>query len=71
MEDQLVDRATFIKEGRTVMSTFLFPNGMIVTCGTDGKQIPFLQGKYTRLLHEDITKYSDAKTQWNGYEAAK
>jgi len=53
-----------------VMSTFLFPNGMVITCGWDDKQIPELQGEYTPELHEKIKVNSDARTKWSGFENA-
>ena len=39
---------------RRVKSSTLFPNGMIVTFGTDGEQIGELQGAYAIDLHKRI-----------------
>jgi len=50
-----------------VMSTYKFPNGMIITCDYDGEQIPELQGKYSKELVEKIKQRSDQRTIWNGF----
>lgn len=51
-----------------VNATYKFPNGMIITFGYNGKQIPELQGVYSKELHEKIRQSSDDKTSWNGFE---
>ncbi len=57
----------FIDSGQKVAITYLFPNGMVATCGHDNQQIGMLQGSYTKELHEKIKKYSDERTIWRGF----
>jgi len=35
---------------------WLFPNGMVCSCGKDDQQIPGLQGRYNIILHKKILK---------------
>lgn len=55
------------KKTKLVMATYKFPNGMVVTFGYDSKQIPELQGVYSKQLHKKIELQSDSKTSWNGF----
>jgi hypothetical protein len=55
------------KESEIAMFTYLFPNGMVVTCDINGNQIPSLQGKYTKELHLTILRRSCANTEWQGF----
>ncbi len=50
-----------------VVATYLWENGMVMTLGRDGQQIPELQGKHTPELVEAIRARSDEKTKWNGF----
>lgn len=49
-----------------IKEVFLFPNGMIATFDTDGKQIPELQGICTEDLTKKIYSQSDEDTIWTG-----
>ncbi len=65
--DSFEENQRFIDSGEKVAVTYLFPNGMVCTCGYDDQQIGMLQGRYTKELHEKIKKYSDERTIWNGF----
>lgn len=52
---------------KKVMAAYKFPNGNVASFGYDGKQIPELQGVYSKELHEKIKQRSDSNTQWNGF----
>ncbi|MES2134477.1 MAG: hypothetical protein V4506_19175 [Bacteroidota bacterium] len=54
-----------------VKSTYLFPNGMVVTFGFNCQQIPSLQGQLNKRLYTKIKKHSDEKTIWYGFENIK
>lgn len=54
-----------------VRTTYLFPNNMIITFDSAGKQIPDLQGRYTDALHSEIKKHSDDKTEWIGFSSSE
>jgi hypothetical protein len=50
-----------------VKSSFKCANGMVATFGFDFKQIPELNGPYTKELHELIRMNSDERTQLIGF----
>lgn len=50
-----------------VASSFKCANGMVVTFGFDFKQIPELNGPYTKELHALIRMNSDERTQLIGF----
>lgn len=52
---------------KDVKAVYKFPNGMVATCDFDGKQIPELQGKYSKELHEKIFERSSYLTEWRGF----
>lgn len=58
-----------MKKHDIVLATYKFSNGMVATVGYDDQQIPELQGKYTKELHEQIKDRSDHRTKWNGFNA--
>jgi len=51
-----------------IAATYLFDNGMVMTFGTDGQQIPELQGKHTPELRQKIIEASDSMTEWIGWK---
>lgn len=57
-----------MRNNSLVFATYAFPNGMVATFGYDDKQIPELQGVYTRDLHDKIKERSNEKTSWNGWQ---
>jgi hypothetical protein len=50
-----------------IKSTHLFQNGMVMTFGEDGEQIPDLQGPYSSILHKKLIELSDENTEWWGW----
>ena len=50
-----------------VKSTWLWQNGMVMTFGTDGEQIPELQGERTPELARAIRARSTPWTEWIGW----
>lgn len=51
----------------TVASVYLWKNEMVMVFGTDGEQIPELQGKADQDRIRAIQRRSTASTEWNGF----
>ena len=52
---------------KKAMYVYKFPNGMVAVCGKDDQQIPELQGRYTKELHQKIIDNSTPETIWKGF----
>lgn len=50
-----------------VRSTYRWANGMVMTFGWDGEQIPELQGPYSDELAAAIRRRSCSVTEWVGF----
>lgn len=50
-----------------VGSVYLWQNGMVMTFGEDGHQMPDLQGRNTPELLEKISLRSSPTTSWIGF----
>lgn len=57
----------FTERGEKIKTTFKFPNNMVATCCKDGCQIGFLQGSYSKELHDKLEKFADKNTEWIGF----
>lgn len=51
-----------------VIAAYCWVNGMVMTFGQDGEQIPELQGRRTPELIQEIIKHSDEETKFHGLE---
>ena len=65
-ESEALNKA-FVTSGNKVMATYRFPNGNVATFGYNGKQIPMLQGVYSKELEDKIRQHSDQRTRWEGF----
>lgn len=55
-----------VKE-KKIQATYLFPNDMVFTYDLEDEQIPQLQGKYSKELHQKLIEQASPNTRWYGF----
>ena len=57
-----------MKESKTIMSLFIFPNGMVAACDKEGQQIREYQGEVGKMLLKALTALDEESEAYLNYQ---
>ncbi len=57
-----------MEESKTIMSLFIFPNGMVAACDKEGQQMPEYQGEVGKVLLKALKALDEEGEVYMRYE---